>query len=157
MVCVWGGGDLFLAAGLAYVGVPQGARRMVVRMTAAEYRAFALSPQSEEGLQASVLATIREEFPHLCVRVGLEGARLSPRVAAKMKAQGMERGWPDLTILGPNRLMGFIELKFGKNTESPQQKEVRAKLEAMGFPCAVCWSIAEVKRNLTQWSASHAA
>jgi hypothetical protein len=66
-------------------------------------------------------------------------------VAAKMKAEGVLSGVPDLCL--PVARKGFhglyIELKAGKNKTTPNQKQVMKQLIAEGYKCAVCYSLDE--------------
>lgn len=83
------------------------------------------------------------------------------RVAARLKAQGLVPGIPDLFVLHEGRLLG-IELKAppprlasgktsaAKPSVSDAQVDVMARLEAAGAPCRVCRSIDDVAAFLTE-------
>ena len=61
---------------------------------------------------------------------------------ARLKAEGVRRGTPDLILAAPRSGFHglFLELKVGSNQPSPEQKEFIAHLEASGYSAAVYWS-----------------
>lgn len=72
---------------------------------------------------------------------------------ARLKAEGMRRGIPDLFLAAPrNKLAGlFLELKRHGNTTTPEQREVIAYLNREGYATAVCWSAAEAQDKIVQY------
>lgn len=73
------------------------------------------------------------------------GGRRNAREAAHFKAEGVVAGVPDLFLAAPRGGYAglFIEMKAGRNTESEQQKKVRALLEQAGYRCTICRSLDE--------------
>lgn len=71
---------------------------------------------------------------------------------AKMaKAMGQCAGFSDLLILWRS-VAYFIELKWGKNAQTPNQVQFEADLRATGFDhYAVCWSWDDVEAALRGW------
>ncbi len=68
------------------------------------------------------------------------GKRFSPE-AAKLKAEGLQAGVPDICMpvaRGPFHGL-YIELKYGKNTTSPQQNKWIEALRAQGYRVAVLY------------------
>jgi hypothetical protein len=74
------------------------------------------------------------------------------REQAKANRKGALKGFPDLIVL-PYANIGplFIEVKAEGNYADKTQKEVHAKLEALGYRVAVVRSIDDVKDRLTAW------
>lgn len=75
-------------------------------------------------------------YPDLALLFAIpNGGERNAIVAAKMKAEGVRRGVPDLFLPVPRGLWHglFIELKAGRNTASPEQKEWIARLSAQGY------------------------
>lgn len=76
----------------------------------------------------------------LC-HASLNGVKLSPKLALKMKAQGMRKGAPDIDL--PVRRGGHsglrIEMKRVKGgVVSPEQKRFHAMLINQGYMVVVC-------------------
>jgi hypothetical protein len=87
------------------------------------------------------------------------GAHMSKAHAAKMKAEGMTKGILDINLDWPiwknylkendlpcrdNCFPGLrIEMKFGKNKLTPEQKEIKKLLEEAGHKVVVCYSAQE--------------
>jgi VRR-NUC domain len=82
------------------------------------------------------------------------GARTGAKQGAKLVAEGMKRGVPDLCL--PVAARGFhglwIEMKHGKNTTTDDQDQWLADLDAQGYKTCVCYTadaaIAEIKHYL---------
>ena len=69
-----------------------------------------------------------------------EGKR-SPRVGAELKRMGMKRGFPDISLLVPNKKYHglFIELKVDKTKRlTKEQKEWLEKLNKYGYKAVRC-------------------
>jgi hypothetical protein len=104
------------------------------------------------------------------------GAHMVKAQAGKMKAEGMTKGildinldWPlfcpemwdiplnqrnrdNYNILGNLFLPGLrIEMKFGKNKLTKEQKEKKELLEEVGFKVAVCYSAVEAIRAVFEY------
>ncbi len=85
---------------------------------------------------------------------GVKNGRLA---GALRKARGVKAGLPDIMIFGeplaatPNFTpVAAIELKAGKGTQSPAQKQVQAAMEAVGIHYAICRSIEDVGQVLVK-------
>jgi len=77
----------------------------------------------------------------------------SPRTAAKMKREGMKNGISDLMLPYPSKGYHglFIEMKFGKNKLSKDQKEFLQYAESVGYLTAVCYNDLEAIAVLTEY------
>jgi hypothetical protein len=75
------------------------------------------------------------------------------REQAKANRKGALKGFPDLIVL-PYAHIGplFFEVKAKGNYADKTQKEVHAKMEALGYRVAVVRSIDDVKKYLTRWA-----
>lgn len=86
-----------------------------------------------------------------------QGANLSKAQAGKFKAMGLTPGVSDLHFawaMGSQRQFpcyGAVELKWGKNTETAEQRQFGADMLALGHGYKACWSIEEVVATLTEW------
>lgn len=75
------------------------------------------------------------------------GGLRHPRVAKKLKAEGVKSGVPDLFLPVPkNNYYGlYIEMKFNKNKTTKNQDWWLSKLTEQGFLCKVCYGFEEAK------------
>ena len=73
--------------------------------------------------------------------------------AAKFKAMGVRAGFPDLVLLIPRHGHPFlaIELKYGRNGQSPRQKAYQKALEAIGARYVVVRSLEEFRRVIEEY------
>ena len=69
------------------------------------------------------------------------------------KAAGVLAGIPDLAVAWPFGRIGFLELKIGRNDETPAQKAMLDRLRRYGFPVAVVRSVDEALDALRSWGA----
>lgn len=63
--------------------------------------------------------------------------------AARFKAMGTQKGFPDLFMFISNKLFHglFIELKSGKNTVTADQAGIHRLLEEQGYKVIVCYTV----------------
>ena len=107
-----------------------------------------LGPEAQ--LQASVARFLDEHLPpDVMWCASLSGLRMPIHVAARAKAQGVRRGWPDLSFAIPGVGLRMIELKAGQSL-SPEQRRMRDILQPLGL-WALCRSVEEVAGALTGW------
>ena len=105
--------------------------------------------QPEAIEQAKVIAWARaneNNYPYLwMLHSSLNGVKMTKAQAGRAIAQGMLSGVPDLFL--PVRRGGYaglyIEMKWGKNTTTPNQKTYKADVESQGFLAKVCYSAKE--------------
>jgi hypothetical protein len=86
------------------------------------------------------------------VHIPNEGKR-SARVGAEMKAMGLRPGFPDLFVPLPKKEFHglFIEMKYGRNKLTDNQKEWLALLVKNGYACAVCYGADEAIKNIESY------
>lgn len=87
------------------------------------------------------------------VHIPNEGKR-SLSYAARMKRMGLRSGFPDLLVpLARGGYHGlFIEMKYGKNKTTKEQKEWLERLSAEGYACAVCYNSAEAIKTIESYN-----
>jgi hypothetical protein len=87
------------------------------------------------------------------VHIPNEGKR-SLSYAARMKRMGLRSGFPDLLVpLARGGYHGlFIEMKYGKNKTTKEQKEWLERLTAEGYACAVCYGAAEAIKTIESYN-----
>jgi hypothetical protein len=78
-------------------------------------------------------------------------ARRSAISGARLKQEGMITGWPDLTLVGPDKRVAFLEVKAPKGRTSDAQDECIAMLLRMGHDVAVVRSQDEAVVKLQEW------
>lgn len=111
---------------------------------------------SEHTMQAAVVTWARMAASgHLALAALYavpNGARTTPGVAAKLKAEGMKPGVPDLVLPVPaNGAPGLVvEMKTLTGSVSREQKAWLGMLKAMGFKAVVCRSIEAAIDALTE-------
>ncbi len=80
------------------------------------------------------------------------GEHRDVRTAAKLKAMGVQRGWPDIVLLSPDRgMLHSLELKRAGGRLSPDQQAFRHWCIVHGAPYCMASSMAEVLTALTAW------
>ena len=81
------------------------------------------------------------------------GGQRDAKTGAKMKREGVKRGVPDICLPvargGHNGL--FIELKFGKNKATKEQREWSYKLVEQGYIVATCWGFEWAKDAIEEY------
>ncbi len=82
------------------------------------------------------------------------GGQRHPAVAAKLKAEGVKAGMPDVSWPVPRG--GFvglaIEFKHGDGNPTKEQRERIDQLQKQGWCVAVCWSWDAAARLLTGYA-----
>jgi len=71
-------------------------------------------------------------------------------VAAKMKAEGVRAGVPDLMVLADG-VPRFLEVKTSRGDLSTNQKDWFKALDDQGVDCALVRSITDVENVLKEW------
>jgi len=78
-------------------------------------------------------------------------ARRSAITGVRLKQEGMITGWPDLTLVGPDKRIAFLEVKAEKGRISAAQEECLAMLRRMGHDVAVVRSQDDAVLMLQEW------
>ena len=99
-----------------------------------------MSEQSEQTAVIRWARLFEVHYPKLrWLHASLNGAHMSPRHAARMKAAGMTKGIPDLFL--PVRASGYnglyIEMKIGKNKPTPEQEEFMVFARDQNFKAVI--------------------
>lgn len=81
------------------------------------------------------------------------GGRRDKREAAKLKRMGVKAGVPDIFLPIPRdgRHGLYIELKAGKNTASPEQREFIADVRVFGYEAEVCYGWEEAAATILRY------
>lgn len=91
----------------------------------------------------------RYRYPELEFMFAIPNGGLRSKItAARMKAEGVRKGVPDVMLPVQNKYPGlgkfylglFIEMKIKGNKESEDQVKWRTFLVAQGYECVVCYS-----------------
>jgi len=82
------------------------------------------------------------QYPNYLVYAVPNGGKRNSIVAAKLKAEGVLSGIPDIHIpIARNGFHGlYIEMKAGNNRPTKNQLSVIDKLRSEGYQCEVCYS-----------------
>ena len=91
-------------------------------------------PWKEWCVQAYIVQELRKDG--YLVHGDGNGLSLSPRGIAQKTVCGAQKGWPDLTILLPNGITLFIELKVSAQI-SPEQNKLHSKISTLGHNISV--------------------
>ena len=115
---------------------------------------------SEHDEQVKVVRWCRSAgkilFKDLFVYSIPNAAKRGYQSAAWLIAEGLTAGVPDLCIATPRGNYGalYIEMKYGKNTLTDDQKRVIPLVSKSGNKCVVCYSakeaIAEIEKYLSE-------
>jgi hypothetical protein len=93
----------------------------------------------------------KNHFPELKMLFHIpNGGKRSATEAARFKAMGVKAGVPDLCLPVPRGGFAglYIEMKYGKNKTTDNQKEWIADLQKQGYKVAVCYGGEEATRTL---------
>ena len=81
------------------------------------------------------------------------GGHRHKAVAAKMHAEGVKRGVPDICLpVARGDYHGlYIEMKFGRSRPSDEQLGWLEALAGQGYKTAVCWSFEAAQRVILEY------
>ena len=110
----------------------------------------------ESPIQRAIVKWLEVQFPewlvhHCKMEINKRGRNIQIEIA-QAKAKGSKAGFPDLLVL-PWSHIGplFLEVKAEGNYASAAQKDMHARLSALGYRVAVVRSIADVQERLAGW------
>jgi len=108
---------------------------------------------NESRLQQQCVKWFRLQYPNILIAAIPNGGKRSVVTAAMLKREGALAGFPDLFIAKPNEFYSglFVEMKWGNNKPTEQQKEVMQKLTDAGYKVAVCYSFDEFVNVVTSY------
>lgn len=103
--------------------------------------------EQEHNIQVSCVTWFRYQYPQYLIWAIPNGGQRNAVVAAKLKAEGVLAGVPDLFIaVSRGSYSGlFVEMKAGKNKPTDEQTDVMQRLCEAGYKCEVCYSLDEFK------------
>lgn len=96
--------------------------------------------EQEHNLQGACVRWFRLQYPQHIIFAIPNGGQRNVVVAAKMKAEGVTAGVPDLFIPHPTKIYHglFIEMKNGKHGRlSESQRQMIGLLMRQGYACVV--------------------
>ena len=105
--------------------------------------------QPEAAIQRAIIARLKlsgivcHHSPNAAKRTVIGGRRI--------KQDGMITGWPDLTVVGREGLVAFLEVKTPRGKLSDAQTEIGQMLDYMGHTWAIVRSQDEAVAVLQQW------
>ena len=97
---------------------------------------------------------MEKKHPELALlNSSLNGVKLNIGQAVKAKRSGMKAGYPDILLPVPRGDFHglFIELKYGNNVASKEQREWLVMLSEQGFLCHVCWGADNAIRAIEEY------
>lgn len=92
------------------------------------------------------------KHPYVMVYHCPNGGKRNPIEGRRFKERGVLSGVPDLHVFVRSRLH-FLELKFGKNDLTPEQREFFAWAQNHRIPCEVARTQDQVMSILEEWNA----
>jgi hypothetical protein len=108
---------------------------------------------AEHQIQVACITWFRYKYPKYLIYAIPNGGQRNAIVAARLKAEGVLSGVPDLHI--PVARSGchglYIEMKAGKNKTTGNQKTIMQKLESEGYRCTVCYSLDEFIKTVNNY------
>ena len=105
--------------------------------------------QPEAAIQRAIIARLR--MSGIVCHHSPNAAKRSVIGGRRIKADGMITGWPDLTVVGREGLVAFLEVKAPGGKLSPAQSEIGDMLTRMGHTWAVVRSQDEAVATLQAW------
>jgi hypothetical protein len=104
----------------------------------------------ETRLHAAVVRYVRAICPECRIWHPANGGKRSKETARLMAALGVERGTPDLVLMGPDRVIGFIEVKVGDGKLTDEQDSFRMDCIRWGFAYCIARSLDDVRDFIIQ-------
>jgi hypothetical protein len=110
----------------------------------------------ETPVQVAIVNYLRLALPHAIIHhsanEGVRGGKRGMIDGLKKRKMGQIAGFPDIVVFSWSHMpVMFFEVKAEGNYADKTQREVHAKLEALGYRVAVVRSIDDVKERLTAW------
>lgn len=114
-----------------------------------------MSSEHDEQVQLFVWAfRQRNVYPALNMMYAIPNGGKRERVtAARLKAEGVKAGVPDICLAYPvGKYHGlYLELKYGKNTASEAQAEWLEALTNQGYCAAIAWGFEDARRVIVDY------
>ena len=104
--------------------------------------------ETEHNIQVACATWMHAQYPNCLGYAIPNGGKRNAAVAAKLKAEGVVSGMPDIHI--PVARKGFIglwiEMKAGKNKQTKNQMAIMDMLRNEGHKYEVCYSFEEFQK-----------
>lgn len=110
-----------------------------------------MSAGPEDVLQIQIARFLKIAAPDLLWWHTPNGGTRRIGEARKFQDMGVRPGVPDMTFILPGGLVGFIELKAGRNRLEPSQKAFAEAAIKAGAAWQMCRSLEEVEATLRGW------
>ena len=109
----------------------------------------------EENTQIQCVRWFAYAYPRLSTLLhhSPNGGRRNAIEAARFKAMGTRRGFPDLILLCPSNGYHalFVEMKTEKGRLMPSQRMYRRAVEEMGYKYVVCRSFDDFRNEIREY------
>ena len=107
----------------------------------------------EHQLQRACVRWFRYQYPNSIIFAIPNGGLRNKVTAAKLKAEGVLAGVPDLFIATPNSTHSglFIEMKAGRGKPTELQIEMHERLYYSGYMVAVCNRFEQFQELVTKY------
>jgi hypothetical protein len=107
----------------------------------------------ERAIQTAIVKALKKYAkPQYCFWYAIpNGGKRDVITAARLKAEGVQPGAPDLGFVLPFGLAAFLEIKASKGRQSVQQEFIEKQIEALGGRYAVAHSVDEAWGILAAW------
>lgn len=122
----------------------------------AEHQTASESAEQQTFFQWAAVAAGKHPELRLLYHVPNEGKR-SARQGAKMRAEGLRAGVPDICLPVPRGGYSalYIELKAGRNKPTPDQLAWLEALDKAGNKTAVCWGWQAARKAVVEYLAQN--
>ena len=109
--------------------------------------------EQEHHIQIACINWFRYQYPSYLIYAIPNGGQRNRIVAAKLKAEGVLAGVPDIHIpFASNSFHGlYIEMKSGNNKPTKKQMEVMKRLADFGYQCEVCYSFDDFQKTVMNY------
>ena len=109
--------------------------------------------KAEDSIQIAVADYLRLQYPNLLWFHVANERQTSPRHGAKLKRMGVRAGVADIMILkATKQAVGLcIELKAGKNKQTPSQVEFRDAVIQEGWAYYVCYDFDSARKVIDKY------
>ena len=106
---------------------------------------------SESQIQRAFVEWLRWQAPRDVIWFSVPNNPRSKITGARLKAEGMRAGAPDMVFILPSGRAACIEFKTPTGRLSAEQRHFATGCEIMGVPYAVCRSSDEAIAALSSW------
>jgi hypothetical protein len=125
-----------------------------------ELSAFQSKPRKksfngESKLQSACVKWFRLQYPNELIFAIPNGEKRSKITASILKGQGVLSGVYDLMLMCSRKGWHglFIEIKFGKNNLTDNQKVFKGKATDAGYLCVECWTFEQFQQQVEHYLA----